>query len=240
MPDLIDDHQIANRPITLNELIQPGMDALRRLWLPFVLIQLCGCALVVGYYFVPSVTRACEWVAGVKAAGGYAFCAGVMAVAGGLVPELFKYVTGIDRSLTRVRMSNIAFAMCLFACSGVLAETFYRLMAWTFGDSNAPDIVASKLAIDQFVYTPTFGVGFVAILYAFRLDNYSVRVLLRQVSVRWYVRTVGPMLPPCWAYWIPMGTLLYILPVSLQFVFGAIGTSAANLIFIAVASRERK
>jgi hypothetical protein len=235
--DQPDDH---SHPVTFDELITPGKKTLRRLWLPFVLIQLCGCVLVAGYYFVPAVMRACEWIGSVKSAGGYLFCAGVMSIAGGLMPEVFKYISGVDRSLSRKRLNNIGFAMCLFAWTGMVAESFYQLLAWLLGDSNSPGIISAKVLIDQFIYTPTLGMGFIAFVYAWRRENYRLIRLLRQINVRWYLRTAGPLLFPCWAYWIPMCVLLYALPVSLQFIFGAIGMSAANLIFIAVASQEKQ
>jgi len=217
----------------------PGAKAILRLWKPFVVIQFCGLAVVLAYFHVPAFNAFCGHLATLKAQGGFLFSAVVMSVASGFVPELMKYLTGVDRVVDRRRWRNIAFAMALFAVSGVFCDAFYRLLTIVFGDNNRPLTVLAKVACDQFAFTPTFGLGTIALAYAWRAERYSLKALYHNASLRWYIRIVGRLAVPCWIYWIPMASLMYVLPSSLTFVFGATAAAASSLIFIAVASGEK-
>ncbi|MGN6625256.1 MAG: hypothetical protein ACTHLN_01435 [Tepidisphaeraceae bacterium] len=222
----------------LKQVILPGLLAVRRLWKPFVLIQLCGLAFVVSYFKIDAVRSACDQIAQVKAHGGYAFSAVVMAICSGVCPEVFKFITGVDRSLTRRRGRDILFGMALFALCGVCVDAFYRGLAVVFGHTREPLAVVAKVLSDQLVYSPTLGTGLIATGYALRRERYDVPALLRKMSGRWYLQTIAPLLPPCWAYWFPMTTLMYSLPTSLTFVYGACASAASATLLVAVASRH--
>ena len=50
--------------------LRPGVEALRRYWKAFVLIQLGALGIVIGYFTWGAFARGCEWLAGVNKAGG--------------------------------------------------------------------------------------------------------------------------------------------------------------------------
>jgi len=228
----------AATPITFARVIGPGIAAIRRLWLPFVLLQLCGAAVVIGYFKVDAVRSACDAIAAVKQRGGFAFSAAAMAFCAGLLPEIFKFLTGVDRRLDRQRLADTLFVMCLYAVSGSLVDAFYRVLGATFGNSLNPLIIAAKVLIDEFIYTPIIGVSIIAIAYAWRRYHYSAARVLREINARWYLVTVAPLLLPAWAYWIPMTTLMYALPPSLTFVYGAIASAAIALLLITIVTEK--
>ncbi len=223
---------------TLAAVIQPGLMALRRLWLPFVLIQCCGLAAVIAYFQIESFRHFCERLAEMKRTGGYAFSGAAMAIASGFVPEVFKFITGADRNLGRERWRNIGFNMVLFALSGMSVDLFYRQMAVIFGNSATPLAVAEKVLTDQLLYTPIIGVPWIALMYTWREHRYRPIATAGSLGVAWYISRVGPLLVPCWAFWFPMTCLMYSLPPTLTFVFGACGSAAAATLMIAVAERK--
>lgn len=223
---------------TLAAVIQPGLTALRKLWLPFVLIQCCGLAAVIGYFQSESVRRFCEHLAELKRAGGYIFSGVAMGIASGFAPEVFKFITGIDRSLGRERWRNIVFNFSLYFFSGIFVDCFYREMAVLFGDSASLSAIAKKMLTDQFIYTPIIGVPWLALTYTWREHRYRPIATARSLGVAWYISRVGPLLVPCWAFWIPMTCLMYSLPPSLTFVYGVCGSAAAATLMIAVAERK--
>jgi len=219
-------------------IAQPGIDALRKLWLPFVLIQACGLAVVIAYFNLEPFKRFCEMLARLKQAGGYPFAALAMGLASGVAPDVFKFITNVDRSVDQKRLRNLGFNFALFCISGVFVDAFYRLMAYAFGSTNTPTVVAAKVCTDQFVYTPLIGVAWIALAYTFREHRYQTGPTLRSLGVAWYVSRVATLLLPCWAYWIPMTTLMYSLPSTLTFVFGVCASAAAATLLIAVAERK--
>lgn len=223
--------------LTWRDLARPGVHVIRDLWKPFVAIQFCGLLIVVAFFTLESVKASMLHVAEWKRQGGYAFSAVTMAFAGGVVPEVFKFLTGVDRSFHVERLRHMLFNMCLFACTGMIVDGYYRLITLLLGDSNAIRIVLTKVLIDQFAFTPLLGSVMIPLAYTWRSTRYCLRTTARQLGRRWYLTRVVPVLLPCWAYWIPMTCLMYSLPASLQFAFGAVGSAASATIMTAAAIR---
>lgn len=227
-------------PVTLHRVITPGIVAVKRLWLPFVVLQACGLAVVIAYFRVAAVREACDALAEVKRRGGFAFSSVAMSLCGGLLPELCKFAVGTDRRLNQKRWRDTLFVMALYAFTGILSDGLYRILAYTCGDGVGIGRIAAKVAIDQFIYTPTVGVGTIALAFAWRRYGYDALRVLREINGRWYLLTVVPLLLPAWAYWIPMTSFMYALPASLTFVYGAIATAAISLLFTTIVTSEHE
>jgi hypothetical protein len=222
-------------------MFQPGIEALSRLWLPFVAIQAVGLIVVLAYFYVPSFARACDATGALKARMGLLFAALTMPIAGGLMPEVFKYLTGVDRSLNRERVETTIHNMVLFSMTGVWVDLFYNWLGWQFAGVSPVISVPAKVLIDQLVYTTLIGVPIIPLSYALRANRYRPLPALRQITPAWYEREVMPVLVVCWAYWFPMCSLMYTLPTSLTFVYGMIANAAAATLLVAIAARhERK
>lgn len=227
-------------PRTLRPYLEPGLVQLRRLWLPFVAIQLVGLAVVLGYFFVPAVRNACDALADAKARGGLPFVAITMSFACGLMPELFKFATGTDRRLDRERGSFTLHNIVLFAAIGILANAFYALLARWLGDGRAPAIVLAKTAVDQFVFSAMLSVPLIVGTFTLRKHGYRPGPASRELGGAWYLREVVPVLLVNWAYWWPMGLLMYTLPPKMTFVYGAIGAAASVTLLTAIAGASKR
>ena len=225
-------------PTTLAAIAAPGIAAMRKLWLPFVLLQACGLAVVIGYFNVPAVHDFCDRVGQWKAAGGYAFSAVLLSIAGGLTPEVFKLITRADDRSPSQRLRDTAFNCAMYLWGGVQSDAFYRALAVLVGTRATVGTILAKVSIDQFLWTPLLGAGFISLAYTFREHRYRPIDTLRSLGVAWYISRVGTLLLPCWAYWVPMTCLMYALPTSLTFVFGAFATAAAATVLIAIAARK--
>jgi hypothetical protein len=223
-------------PRRLAGLIAPGVDAVKRLWKPFALIQLLAVVVVVGYFRIEGVREFCEVLVRLKVEGGFLFAACSMAIACGIVPELFKFATGVDRSFTRHRLHTTLFHTGLFAIGGVFADVWYRLLMIWPGESNAVHFVVGKVFMDMFGYTLVIGLPLVALGYTLRDAGYRPRMFFESLRDRWYARRVVPMVPVCWAYWFPICGLLYSLPGNLQLVFGTCAGAASSILLTAGAA----
>jgi len=223
---------------TFAALIHPGLVAIRRLWVPFLLIQFCGLVVVLSYFNSEHFRTFCDRLAELKQAGGYAFAALTLGVACGIGPEVFKFISGIDRTFTRERACNTAFNFFLFALIGIWADAFYRSLAYLLGPSDSVKIVAMKVAADQFLYSPTLGTVFIAVAYTWREHRYRLIPTIRSMGGAWYLSRALPMLLPSWCYWIPMACLMYSLPPSLTFVFNALAGAASAMLLVSVAERK--
>lgn len=207
------------------------------MWLPFVLLQLCAAGVVVAYFRSSGFRAFCDRLGEMKEAGGLAFAAGAMALMAGVVPEVFKALSNADQKTARQRGRDTAFNCVLYAVNGLLANWFYVLMGLWFPVGTIGAMIA-KVAIDMFVFTPFVGIPWMALMYTWREHRYRPLATVKSLGFAWYLSRVTPILLPCWAYWIPMCCLMYILPVQLTFVFGVTANAAAAVILITVASRK--
>jgi hypothetical protein len=223
---------------SLRAIAKPGIEAVRRMWLPFVLIQLCAVAVVAAYFKVDAFREFCERLARIKEAGGLPFSATVMAIVSGVLPEIFKVITGADNKPPGQRFRDLVFNTLLFSVSGVLSDLFYRLLAVMFPPPTTVWTVTAKLLIDMLVYGPVIGFTWMPFCYTIREHRYRVGAAIKSLGVAWYLSRAAPVMLPGWAYWTPMCVLMYMLPPSLTFIFAACANAAAATILITVAARK--
>jgi hypothetical protein len=231
MPDAV-----PSPPVTLRFLLIPGIDAVRKYWRPFLLLQGAAMLLVVGYYLSPMVHRACESLSDFKRRVGLPFACISAAFAGAILPELAKAIMLGDRKIDSLRLRNVGFAVVVFAIAGIIADTQYRWMSLVFGNDPHVFTVIKKTLADQFITTPIYGVPYYIWMFDLRANRYNFFRTIRELSLNWYLRRVMPLLIPAWAFWLPMVTLIYILPGPLQFCLYLFAVAAWSLLMVFVAS----
>jgi hypothetical protein len=224
--------------ITLTSLLAPGMAAVRKYWRPFLLLQSAAFLLVVAYYENGRVRLLCDQLSQSKEHAGLVFSAIAAAISGALLPELAKAVVMDDRAITRKRVRDVAFAMAAFAGSGIMIDLQYRGLAWLFGHDTLPATIVKKVLADQFVTTPIYGIPYWVLVYSLRAKRYNLMATFRPISPRWYVTHVLPLLIPGWCFWLPMVTLIYLLPGPVQFCLFCFALAAWNLLMVFVATHE--
>ena len=225
-------------PVALASLALPGLRSLKRNWPAIVALQAVGLVVVVAYYAAEPFRAFCDTLADLKTRGGYAAAAVLMAFVSGLVPEVAKYAFGMDRTLGRARWRHLAFNCLVYAGMGVTVDGFYRLLAHVVGGEVTVATVAIKVFADQFIYTPIVAMVALALAYTWREYRYDLRRTFAALGPHWYLTRVVILLLPCWAYWVPMTSLMYTLPASLVFVFGAASSAAASLLLTSIANES--
>ena len=221
-------------------LLAPGVEAIRRYWRPFVLLQACALGLVICYFKVPRVTAACLQLAAWKEAAGLPMAALGAVVAGAILPEIAKALVMGEWAFGRERMRTIGFNLALFAGAGIMINAQYQAFGMLFGFDSSVATVAKKVLVDQFVTTPLYGNTYWVFLYGWRANRYRIGPTLRQVNWRWYMSRVAPLLLPGWVYWIPMVILTFSLPTGLQFCLWLLALAAWSLIMVFLANRPSR
>jgi len=225
---------------TENEIPTPtsplaaGTAAIRRFWRPFLLIQVAAALLALAYRSSAGVRAASAVLAGWKAAGGLPFAAASCAVAGGILPEIAKLLADRRRNALRGRGGAIAFNLAFFAVNGVVIDLLYRGEALLFGSDASVRTVVEKVAFDQFVFTPTWLIVIV-LLYQWRQRGYSWAATRPLLRPGFYQARVLPLLLPNFLFWIPMVSIIYALPVALQFLLFVPALAAWSLIMVFIA-----
>lgn len=213
---------------------QPGIEAIKRFWKPFVLIQLCGLAFVILYYMLPSLARALEGVAMMKAKYGYAFSCVAGIIGGAIVPEVFKVASMREEKITTHRLKELFFSFFYFGFMAMLCDGLYRLLDIIFGTEVSVSNSILKMMADQGIFTPTLGTGIAAIYFPLYRSSFDFRRVLGGFGWEWYLKNVLPVLLPAWCYWIPMCVLMYSMPSLLQVPFSVSATAAWGLMVTAV------
>jgi len=211
-----------------------GAAALRRFWRPFLLIQTGAALLALAYRVSVPFRAACALAAAWKTAGGLPVAAATSALAGGLLPELAKLVADRGRSALRGRGGEVLFNTAFFAFNGVVIDLLYRGEALLFGNDAQVRTVMEKVAFDQFVFSPLWLIVIV-LLFLWRQRGYSLGATLPEIGRGFYQSRVVPLLIPNWLFWIPMVSIIYALPVALQFLLFVPALGAWSLIMVFIA-----
>jgi hypothetical protein len=213
-----------------------GAAAVRQFWRPFLLIQASAALLALAYRASDGVRAASAVLAGWKAAGGLPFAAVSTALAGGILPELAKLLADRSRGGLRGRGGAILFNVAFFGFDGIVIDILYRGEAFLFGRDASVRTVVEKVAFDQFVFTPAWSV-LIVLLYVWRQRGYSWTATRPVLRSGFYQERVLPLLLPNFLFWIPMVSIIYALPVALQFLLFVPALAAWSLIMVVIADR---
>lgn len=214
-----------------------GRAALRRFWRPFLLIQGAALALALAYRFSDAFRVACAVAAGWKQAGGVWFSMGSTALAGGIIPELARLLADRSRTRWQGRGRDIVFNLIVFALDGLIVDGLYRGEARLFGAQASPGTVVAKVAFDQFVFTPPWTV-LLTLIYLWPQRRYRLGATLAALGQPFLWRRVLAILIPNWTFWIPMVSIIYALPVPLQFLMFIPALGAWSLIVVFIATEK--
>ena len=220
------------------ELTAPGVAAVRHHWRPFVAIQAVALVLVLLYFFVPAVHRACERLAELREAGGYPAAMLATALAGAILPELAKALTQRRWRLDRAKLADLAFLLPIFAVDGLIVDVFYRGLGVLYGTGQDPLTVALKVVTDQFGFAPLIAQPLFALVFTWRRLGFDAGAALREVGPRWYVRRVLALQIPGWVFWTPIVVLVYALPSALQFVLFVLAMAAWSLVLVFIGNED--
>lgn len=223
---------------TWREIFRPGLVALRRQWRPFVLIQIVGLALVVGFYTLSPVEQACRVVARAKEQSGWWGAMLASAVAGAMIPELAKLAAGHDSRTARQRWGDLLFNFVFFGLSGWVVYEFYRLQDSLWGTSPSVATTAKKVLFDQLVFSVFWSVPVGLICFSWKRAGLSLRRTLPEITLVKLVQRAPGMTIPMWGFWVPMTSMIYALPRDLQFGLFILALAAWSLLLAFVAGGE--
>lgn len=224
-------HRPQSERLRLDDVLRPGVAAVRQNWRPFVLIQFIAAAVVAGYFLVPAVTRVLDTLGLWRATGGPLFVIGSAIVAGVVLPEIAKALT-LGWRANREKALDLLFLSGVFSCNGLLVDGFYRLLGHAVGGGNDAGTIATKVLIDLAIFSPLLAQPLVVLLFDWRRHRFRPSPTLRQISLHWYLRRVLPLQVPAWVFWGPVVVLIYALPVTLQFILWLFVFAAWSLVVV--------
>lgn len=193
-----------------------GVRAAKANFLPALVIQSAMLALLLAYLYHPATAAALNQLAELKQRTGYLYTSVSAMIAGAIIPELLRILFFQKGRLQRSNLSNLAFTLPFWGSICITVDLFYQLQAWMFGTGVDFATVAIKVLVDQLGYTAFFATPATCILYDWKHSGYQPRTLLRVFKPSYYRDAVLPTLITNWAVWVPLITIIYCLPLTLQ------------------------
>ncbi|MHB8635687.1 MAG: hypothetical protein ACYC96_04355 [Fimbriimonadaceae bacterium] len=232
---------MSTRPVmtwSFREAVRPGIDAVRRHWPPLVVIQVAAVALVISYYRLPGLRAAAHHASDLKVRYGVWFAFALGMLAGGVVPELAKLVTGDRRRFDRTWLADSTFNSLVYGVVGVQVDLFYRLQAFTFGPDHGLKTLIVKTAVDMGLFAPIISIPTATLLYAWRRERFQIRRVLGDGLRPFFLKQIMPGLIPCWFFWTPVLFCTYGMPPNLQLCFSMLAEAAWSIVFIFIAKQD--
>ena len=216
----------------LRKLFAPGLLAVRQNWPPIVVIQVVAVCLLCMYYGVSAFHQGLDQLARMKDAGGLAASAIISAIAGGIVPEIAKSVTGRIRRYDWAWIEKTAWTALIYGLLGITVALLYRTQTYLFGSSRDLRTLTCKTSLDMLGYTPFFSIPFACTMLAFYEARYRWKTLAAALRDSFFAKRVIPSLVSCWAFWIPVLYCVYAFPLPIQFLIAMLAQAAWVVIFV--------
>jgi hypothetical protein len=215
---------------------EPGIIAARKNWPPFLALQICAALIVVAYYSVDPFHDAMRGLAQAKTNGGLAFVWVAGMLAGSIVPECAKMISGRVPKFGGAWLQQMAFNAFVYGIVAVQVDLFYQLQTLVFGSGRDPLTLAVKTAVDMSLFSTLISIPTAFALFDWRSGGWSKA--RRLFTVEGYIDRIVPALIPCWVFWIPILLSVYSLPADLQFCLSQIAEAAWSILFIFIATDQ--
>ena len=131
-----------------------GLQAAKKNLLPGLLLQSLMLVFILLYLFHSGTQEFLQQVSTMRTEMGYRFAMVCYIVSGALLPEILKIVFF---QKGKPRLSHVWLfltAAPLWLTMGTIVDFFYRCQSSWFGFGNSWNIVAIKVLVDQFIYSP--------------------------------------------------------------------------------------
>jgi hypothetical protein len=196
-------------------IFKNGLAAAKKNIGPGLLLQSFALALVLLYYFHTPTRQLLLKIPEFKQQTGLLFPVCATALCGGLLPFIFLLVR---HELPRGRrMAQLVFLLGFWAINGLIVDLLYTAQAQMFGDQFTVLTVAKKVCVDQFVFNPLWAVPWSFIALHWKNCDFSFRKTGATLSRQLFLTEWASILLSTWAVWIPAVSIVYSLPLALQF-----------------------
>ncbi|MCW5936571.1 MAG: hypothetical protein KIT11_04610 [Fimbriimonadaceae bacterium] len=225
---------MANEGGAIRRAFREGAAAAAKNLPAILLIQALAIAVAVAYFVWPPMRPIADKVMAVKLAAGLggAFVAGF--VAGGVLPEIAKLLTGRPR----LSPADALFVGLVYGVLGVVVDVFYTMQGVWFGHSNDLLTVAKKLAVDMGVFAPLLFVPLSVGALLWKESGFRTAQLRGLFSWKVYRDRVFSIQVMNWLVWVPVLSALYTLPLPLQFPLAMLVEACWSLLMVVMANTE--
>jgi hypothetical protein len=189
--------------------------ALKKNLLPGLVLQLFAVSILLIYFFVPASKPMFTLLGELKQTYGYGCSFISTALFGGLIPFLYLW---LSKSLAPGRnvLCLLVFYVIFWGLKGMEVDFFYRLQADWFGTGNDVQTIATKMAVDQFLYSALWAAPGITIVYLWMESNWSIAQSKKAMTKEFFCIKIPTVILSNWLVWIPAVSIVYAMPGELQ------------------------
>jgi hypothetical protein len=182
---------------------------------PGLVLQVVALAVVLAYYHHAPTRALFERLVAFRAQTGLVFGMVTTGFFGGVLP--FLYLRSHRDTRAHHRWAEGAALTAFWAYKGLEFELLYRVLARAVGTDHGAVTIATKVFVDQFVYSPAFAIPNTVLAYQWCATGFSALTVMADFrAAGWYRRTVLPTLIANLGVWLPAVAIIYALPTALQ------------------------
>lgn len=218
---------------------QAGLQSVRALFRPGLILQSAALGVVLAYYYVPSARGLFTQLAAWRTEGGFVFSALASALCGGILPFLYLRMHPATRPGYPWR--HLIFFALFWAWKGAEVDLLYRILAALFGHEPGPATIIPKVLVDQFGYNAIYAAPVGNLCFAWKDAGFRWAPVIADLRAgRWFARSVLPVLLAVWALWIPVVSCIYALPAALQIPLFNVVLCFWSMLFAHILARQNQ
>lgn len=189
--------------------------ALKKNLLPGLVLQLFAISILMTYFFVPTSRPLFTLFGELKNTYGFGYSLVATALFGGLIPFVYLLLNN-GLAPHRNRFGLLIFYVVFWGLKGMEVDAFYRLQAEWFGNGNDVATIATKMAVDQFLYSALWAAPSITIVYLWMESNWSFTETGKAMTRDFFCIKIPTVVLSSWLVWIPAVSVIYAMPAELQ------------------------
>lgn len=222
--------------------IRVGVMAAKRTFKPALAVWFTMAAIAAVYYLIPMSHGLFAWLLTIQKAMGVLFPSLGMGLSVGILVEVVKVLSSEKRRWTRENSITALFNFGVFGLMGVTHHYRYAFQNEVFGAGNSFQVLASKVAFDQFIWTVIVANPYQAICYLWKNNSFSWKAVHRHLFPfrSFWGTQMLPVLITNWAFWIPMAFIIYYFPPGLQLPLSILAVTTWVMLLSVLTSMNRR
>ena len=225
--------------MTLLHALMVGVRAAKANFLPGVLLQgIMAC--VLSLYLFHDGSRAFFLLVGESRQElGVVFAMVSYTFSGGLLPEIMRVLLFQRGRVDAGNLQRFVTLAPLWIFMATAVDYFYTAQNEWFGFGNGFSTVATKVLVDQLLYSPLFATPVIAGYFAIRAGGFQKAAIASVFRLQFLTETLLPVQLASWMIWFPGVTFVYIMPPPLQIPFAVLVHTFWVLILTTISERNK-
>jgi hypothetical protein len=192
-----------------------AISALKKNLKPGLVLQTFAGLIVALYFFVPAAKPVFDLFSVLKQQHGWIYSAISTSIFGGLIPFLYLYFSRSFKADQPVKIIFV-FYIIFWAVKGVEVDYFYQFQAYLFGNESDFKTLATKVLIDQFIYSAFWAAPVSSVVYLWIENNFKWQATRKNMDQQFLAVTLPANIISNWLVWLPAVSFVYCMPSDLQ------------------------